>query len=36
MADVDPALANRSSTLRNDSGYRTYSITTGRMTFGEL
>ena len=31
-----PRSANRSSTLRNDSGYRTYIITTRRMTSGEL
>ena len=36
MADVDPALGQRSSTLRNDSGYFTYIITTRRMTSGEL
>ena len=36
VADVDPPLANRSSTLRSDSGYRTYIITTRRMTSGEL
>jgi hypothetical protein len=36
VADVDPALANRSSTLRTDSEYRTYIITTRRMTSGEL
>ena len=31
-----PRSANRSSTLRSDSGYRTYIITTRRMTSGEL
>ena len=31
-----PRSANRSSTLRSDSGYRTYIITTKRMTSGEL
>ena len=36
MADVDPALGQRSSTLRSDSGYLTYIITTRRMTSGEL
>ena len=36
MADVDPALASRSSTLRSDSGYLTYIITTSRITSGEL
>ncbi len=36
MADVNPALASRSSTLRSESGYRTYIITTRRITSGEL
>ena len=36
MVDVDPALGQRSSTLRSDSGYLTYIITTRRMTSGEL
>jgi hypothetical protein len=36
VADVDPALGQQSSTLRSDSGYRTYIITTRRMTSGEL
>ena len=36
MADVDPALGRRSSTLRSESGYLTYIITTRRMTSGEL
>jgi hypothetical protein len=31
-----PRSARRSSTLRSDSGYRTYIITTRRMTSGEL
>src|SRR6201986_3450338 len=31
-----PRSANRSSTLRSDGGYRTYIITTRRMTSGEL
>ena len=31
-----PRSARRSSTLRNDSGYLTYIITTKRMTSGEL
>jgi len=31
-----PRSASRSSTLRNDSGYLTYIITTRRMTSGEL
>src|SRR6202051_2429135 len=31
-----PRSANRSSTLRSDSGYRTYIITTRWMTSGEL
>ena len=31
-----PRSASRSSTLRSDSGYRTYIITTRRMTSGEL
>ena len=31
-----PRSAKRSSTLRSDSGYRTYIITTKRMTSGEL
>jgi hypothetical protein len=31
-----PRSANRSSTLRGDSGYLTYIITTRRMTSGEL
>jgi hypothetical protein len=31
-----PRSANRSSTLRKDSGYRTYIITTRRMISGEL
>ena len=31
-----PRSANRSSTLRSDNGYRTYIITTRRMTSGEL
>ena len=31
-----PRSANKSSTLRNDSGYLTYIITTRRMTSGEL
>src|ERR1700734_747955 len=31
-----PRSARRSSTLRNDSGYLTYIITTRRMTSGEL
>ena len=36
-ADVDPALGQEiSSTLRSDSGYLTYIITTRRMTSGEL
>jgi hypothetical protein len=34
--DVDPALGSRSSTLRSDSGYLTYIITTRPMTYGEL
>ena len=36
MANVDPALGKRSSTLRSDSGYFTYIITTRRITSGEL
>ena len=37
VADVDPTLGlKRSSTLRSDSGYLTYIITTRRITFGEL
>jgi hypothetical protein len=36
MADVDPRSARMSSTLRNDSGYLTYIITTRRITSGEL
>ena len=36
MAEVDPALSQGSSTLRSDSGYLTYIITTRRMTSGEL
>jgi hypothetical protein len=36
VADIDPALGQRSSTLRSDSGYLTYIITTRRMTSGEL
>ena len=37
MADVDPALGQEiSSTLRSDSGYLTYIITTRRITSGEL
>ena len=31
-----PRSAKRSSTLRSDSGYLTYIITTRRMTSGEL
>ncbi len=31
-----PRSAKRSSTLRSESGYRTYIITTRRMTSGEL
>ena len=31
-----PRSAKRSSTSRSDSGYRTYIITTRRMTSGEL
>src|SRR5271166_4887038 len=31
-----PRSASRSSTLRSESGYRTYIITTRRMTSGEL
>src|SRR5271157_3920265 len=31
-----PRSASKSSTLRNDSGYRTYIITSRRMTSGEL
>jgi hypothetical protein len=31
-----PRSANRSSTLRSYNGYRTYIITTRRMTSGEL
>jgi hypothetical protein len=31
-----PRSAKRSSTLRSDSGYRTYIITTRRITSGEL
>jgi hypothetical protein len=31
-----PRSASKSSTLRSDSGYRTYGITTRRMTSGEL
>jgi hypothetical protein len=31
-----PRSAKRSSTLRRDSGYRTYIITTRRMTSGQL
>ena len=31
-----PRSAKRSSTFRSDSGYRTYIITTRRMTSGEL
>jgi hypothetical protein len=31
-----PRSANKSSTLRSDSGYRTYIITTRRITSGEL
>jgi len=31
-----PRSARRSSTLRSDSGYLTYIITTRRMTSGEL
>jgi hypothetical protein len=31
-----PRSANRSSTLRSDGEYRTYIITTRRMTSGEL
>ena len=36
VADVVPRSANRSSTLRSDSGYLTYIITTRRMTSGKL
>jgi hypothetical protein len=36
MADVVPRSAKRSSTFRSDSGYRTYIITTRRITSGEL
>jgi hypothetical protein len=36
MADLDPALGLKSSTLRSDSGYLTYIITTRRITSGEL
>jgi hypothetical protein len=35
-APLGQGTANRSSTLRSDSGYRTYIITTRRMTSGEL
>jgi hypothetical protein len=31
-----PRSAKRSSTFRSDSGYRTYIITTRRITSGEL
>ena len=31
-----PRSASKSSTLRSDRGYRTYIITTRRMTSGEL
>lgn len=31
-----PRSASRSSTFRSDSGYRTYIMTTSRMTSGEL
>ena len=36
VADSIPRSASRSSTLRSDSGYRTYIITTRRITSGEL
>ena len=36
MADVDPALGQQVLDVRSDSGYRTYIITTRRMTSGEL
>ena len=36
VADVDPRSASKSSTLRSESGYLTYIITTRRMTSGEL
>ncbi len=35
-ADLERAWAKRSSTLRSDSGYFTYIITTRRITSGEL
>jgi len=35
MAEVDAALGKQVSTLRSDSGNRTYSITTRRITSGD-
>ena len=36
VAEVDPSLGQKSSTLRNDSGYFTYISTARRIISGEL